>query len=483
MQIIETDILIIGSGAAGLRAAVAASKKGLKITVLSKGDSANCTRWADKNFELAGGGGCGLAAPIQPPDDFRHYYQDLTNVSGGRNTPELTLVFAKNSVSAIRYLEKKGARFVTNPDGTIKVVPEIWHSHPRIIYSKHGTGNEVRRVLKNEAQKAGVNFIDKVQVTKLVQKDMKICGCLVFSEKNHETIGVSCRAMVLAAGGAGGLFHSSSNHRKITGDGVVLAAEAGAQTINMDLYGNIPLTEAPFKGPGFVPHLLLAGRNLTVEMILNTPDFMWQLDHEKLSCETVQQLYPETYQKLWGKGFDWQTEKLRFRWVAHFMLGGVAISTEAETSIAGLFAAGEVAGGVTGRGRLPGTGIMEGLVFGKIAGKNAACYAQHTTFTPATKASFTDATWPPGSLSKKQCILLRQSQNELAEILAKALFDKHQGNIAEIKTDMELHEKKVNSILGKPYNEFTPPSSHTAFFHKLKNTIQFCKLYLEAIQP
>lgn len=483
MQIIETDVLILGSGAAGLRAAVAASAKGLNVTVLSKGDSANCTRWADKNFEITGGGGCGLAAPIQPPDDPHQYCQDLAQVAGGRNVQELTSILAENSVAAIQYLLGKGAKFVTNQDGSLKVVPEIWHSHPRIIYSKNGTGNEVRRVLKREALGAGVRFIDKVQATKLLRTDTGIGGCLLSHAEAEETMGVRCRAMVLASGGAGGLFLNGSNHRQITGDGVVLAAEAGALTMNMDLYGGIPLGVAPLSGPGFVPHLLLAGKNLTVETVLNNPDFTWQLDHEKLSCETIQHLYPATYEKLRARGFDWHEKSLKFRWVAHFMLGGVAITSEAETSIAGLFAAGEVAGGVTGCGRLPGTGIMEGLVFGEIAGENAARYARHTPFKPAAETLFTDATRPPSdNLSKKQYIRLRQSQQALAGILEKVLLDKKKQHSAEVKYEMERHEKEINSILGQPYDEFSPQSSQTAFFFKLKNTIQYCKLYIEAIR-
>lgn len=305
MDTYTTDVLIIGSGAAGLRAAVAAAQHNVTVTVLSKGDAANCTEWADSNYEITGGGGCGLAAPIHPPDSPESYFEDLSKVAGGRNIPELTEIFAQKATAAVTYLQHRGARFVTGADGYFKVVPEMWHSHPRILYSQQGTGREVRRVLKQEALAAGVTFLDGLQVTKLITKETGVCGCLAFQGTPYKTIGIRSKSTVLATGGAGGLFPQSSNHHKITGDGVFLAVEAGAELINMDLYSDIPISVAPVKGQGFVPHLLLSGKDLGVDKILGSRTFTWQLDPKRLSPESINQLYPETDKKLRAQGFDW----------------------------------------------------------------------------------------------------------------------------------------------------------------------------------
>jgi len=481
MQILSTDVLVIGSGAAGLRAAIAAAHNNATVIILSKADTANNTEWADSNFEITGGGGCGLAAPIRPPDSPEAFYLDLAKVAGGRNIPELTQLFSQRAAAVITHLQDKGVHFHTEANGGLKTVAEIWHTHPRIVYSKDKTGHEIRRVLKQEALAAGVTFLDCHQATRLLTNEGAACGCLAV-ENAEKNISIISKATILATGGAGGLFPQSSNHHQITGDGLFLAADIGADLINMDLYADIPVGVNPLKGPGFVPHLLLAGKDLDVQKILGSRTFNWQLDHARLSPDTLALLYPITVNKLRAHAFDWQTDSMEFRWVAHFMLGGLKINSQSATNIPGLYAAGEVAGGITGRGRLPGTGIMEGLVFGEIAGNNAAGYAQTKTISFTKKMLRDKLHSPSANLDKNQLAKLSQIQQSIARLIEVTFYNKKSKIINDAGDEtFNEYENLTTSILGCLYTNLTPAPEQTLFISKLMNTMRFYRLFKQAI--
>lgn len=479
MRVLESQILVIGAGAAGLRAAVEASTLGTDVAVLHKGSLANCTCWADKTYEIVGGGGCGFAAPTVPPDSPEKYYEDLSRIAGNRNVTQLTALFAEQSGKAFSYLLSNGVGFTQDKDGRPVAAPEIWHSFPRIHYSKHGTGKEIVHVLKAKAVSSGVKILEDFHVFRLLVRDGEIAGCLAFSKASQETVSIRCNAVVLATGGAGRVFQHTTNPAGMTGDGISLAWEAGADLINMDLYSDIPMSLKPVYGIGLVPQLLFAGVDIGVEELLKSPKIMWKYNPSKLSPEKFQALFPETFHYIKTSGIDLSSETIELHWMAHFMLGGVKINTKAETSVRGLYAAGEVAGGITGINRLPGTGIAEGLVFGEIAGRNAAIYAEKSESGGAGKNALTDETIKTKALSSKAFQDLQEIKHVLAELAYKALRDKKDSQVKSIADEIETLWKECNSLLDSDYTDFIPSSSQFRMISDLKSMFTYSRLYLK----
>ena len=479
MNVIDTDVLVIGSGAAGLRAAVTAAVHGVEVITLNKGRAVNCTSWADRTYEITGGGGCGFAAPIIPPDGPEKYYEDLSRIAGGGNIPELTSLFAGKSTDAFFYLKDRGVRFKKTPGGNPFTVPELWHSFPRILYSEYGTGKEIIRVLKAQAISSGAKILDGFHAFRLLVRDGEIIGCLAFSKGSKKIICFRCKAIILATGGAGRVFKYSTNPVGITGDGISLASEVGAELINIDLYSDIPMSLKPVYGIGFVPHLLFAGVNASIEELLKSPEILWTYNPSKLSLKEFQSKFPKTFKKLKSMGFNLNSDTIDLHWMAHFMLGGVRINTKAETSVNGLYAAGEIAGGITGKGRLPGTGIAEGIVFGEIAGKNSSAYVKGLRYSMLDKNILENKYSITRILSQRAFQDLEQIKNLLSQLLYKALRDKMDSFIKSTAVEFTAKEKETNRLLGAEYTEFIPSQSQSKTIFELKSVLAFGKLYLK----
>ncbi len=479
MNVIDTDILVVGSGAAGLMAAAAASVHGVNVIVINKGHSVNCTTWADRTYEIAGGGGCGFAAPIITPDGPEKYFEDLNRMAGSKNIPELTSLFAEKTIDVLHYLVNCGVRFKKTPDGKFLAVPEIWHSFPRILYSEHGTGKEIIRVLKKQALSSGVRMLEGMHAFKLLVANGEVRGCLAFVKSIGEIICFRCKAIIIATGGAGRLFQYTTNPPGITGDGILLAKEAGAELINMELYSDIPMSLKPVYGLGLVPYLIFAGVDTGVEELLNSPKILWKYNPSKLSIKEFQIKFPKTFKQLQSIGFNLVKDTIELYWMSHFMLGGIRINTKAETSIKGLYAAGEVAGGITGEGRLPGTGIAEGLVFGKIAGQNASVYAKKIKYPKLDKATFKSSFNKTKKLSKKELQDLRQIKSVLAYRMYQALREKKSLQVKTIAEEFESKEKEINKIFGSEYVDFIPSHSQAEIVFEIKSALAFGKIFLK----
>jgi|GEM_PF-5554011 len=177
MQIKKTEVLVIGAGAAGLRAALGAATTGARVTVLRK-SAACCTIESDRTFEIPGGGGCGVASPIGPSDSSEAYFTDLMKVAAGCNKPELTRLFAEKSVPRCQELTELGVEFERDENHQPRLFQEIWHSHPRILYSKRGTGHEIHRVMLSAVERLGVEIKSGWSAIRLFRDASGITGCL-----------------------------------------------------------------------------------------------------------------------------------------------------------------------------------------------------------------------------------------------------------------------------------------------------------------
>jgi succinate dehydrogenase/fumarate reductase flavoprotein subunit len=406
----ETEVLIIGGGGAGTAGALLAQENGVKVTIATK------LRHGDANTMMAEGG---IQAVSQPGKDSP-YYHYLDTMGGGHfaNTPELVYTLVTRAPSVIQWLEELGTMFDKNPDGSLKVFHLGGMSRKRDHVAADITGTEIMRTLRDEAR----NRVEHIKVlefspaVELILNEHGHCaGAILYNLETEEYFLVKANAVILATGGSGRLHIGSfptTNHYGATGDGLVLGYRAGVgvcflHTTQFHPTGAIfpeqaegLLISEKFRGAGV--HLLnIDGEQFVCEteprdacassiirectqigkgvptpagrvgVWLDTP--MIDLLHGEGSLIKE---FVGKYKLFKRYGIDITKEPILVYPALHYQNGGLQFNERGETCIPGLYAAGEVTGGVHGENRLGGNSLMDVLVFGRIAGKNAALYAR-----------------------------------------------------------------------------------------------------------
>ncbi|MBP1933906.1 L-aspartate oxidase [Ammoniphilus resinae] len=402
---VETDVLVIGGGSAGLIAALAAEKQGADVTVI-------CKQKAGKsgNTIVSGSQFCVVVPEEDNPDSIEAYYQDLIKSGKGINQKELTSLLAHESGKTIKWLEDYGMKFFIREDRYVKRQPP-GHSFPRSVptvwdgYSYLARGLSFLDPLLASIIEKNIRIIEKTMVTKLIIKEGKIAGALAINMDNQEVLEISCKAVILANGGAGNLFAQNNNTAGITGDSYALAYEAGAILKDMELIQFYPtMMIKPLKMPAenalFGDGAVL--RNTHGELFVQkyvdggemaaTRDKMSQAIFQEVQLgngvdggvyfdctgipkETMETTYSHFCEQLRKKGTDPLKDWMIVTPTTHYYLGGVKINTKCESSIPGLYAAGEAATGPHGANRLSGSSIADTVVFGIISGESAAQYS------------------------------------------------------------------------------------------------------------
>jgi hypothetical protein len=245
----------------------------------------------------------------------------------------------------------------------------------------------------------------------------------------------------------------------------------------MDLYSDIPMSIKPAYGFGFVPQLLFAGVDGSVEDLLASDMIVWEYNPSRLPLKVFESGFPATFKKISVSGIDLMKDKIGFTWMAHYMLGGIRINANCETSVRGLYAAGEVAGGVTGKGRLPGTGIMEGLIFGDIAGKQAVRHAR--SFDMPVGAKYPRVNIERHELRDWDFMKITEIRKGIAGIMYSALRDRTGNSSALLLGRTGDMEKETCEILGDD-PDFIGSVQHAPAIFELRNALVFSRLYLEA---
>lgn len=187
-------------------------------------------------------------------------------------------------------------------------------------------------------------------------------------------------------------------------------------------------------------------------------------------------LFPKTWNRLNARGFDFSTQSISFEWIPHYMCGGVKIDEHSSTTVPGLFAAGEIAGGVFGKDRLPGTGITHGLIFGEIAGHSAARFAGNRPDSWLKRRLPAPAI---RSLSSERLGEL-QIRSKLAAESARGIHRSE--NLADIETSFETVLEQKNQLdqeLNIPSDSFTPLSEQAPFYFTVRNSILFLSIYIQ----
>ncbi len=392
----SADFLVVGSGVAGLRAALELSREG-RVLVLTKGHPLQSS-----SIHAQGG----VAVAMSEEDDVAIHLTDTLKAGHGLCRKEAVRVLVEEGPDRIQELIKWGAKF-DKAGGKFAFAREAAHSRSRILRARgDATGNEMVRVLIAEAMKhRRIQRLDYHFTVDLVVEAGRCCGALVLDEHSGRRFILPARAVVLTTGGAGQVYARTTNPANATGDGMAMALRAGAVLQDMEFVQFHPTSlylpsSPPFllseamrgeggqlrnsKGELFMqryhPMAALAPRDIVsraiwAEMAATKARHVY-LDVTHLGAEFVKRRFPTIYSTCLRYDIDITEEWIPVSPSAHYMMGGVWTDLNGATTVPGLFAAGEVAcSGVHGANRLASNSLLEGLVFGARAAAAAVAYA------------------------------------------------------------------------------------------------------------
>ncbi|MCO8274464.1 L-aspartate oxidase [Actinoplanes sp. TRM 88003] len=390
-----TDVLVVGSGVAGLTAALHLREQGLHVTVVTKVNiDDGSTRWAQG----------GIAAVLDPLDTPAAHANDTEIAGVGLCDPAAVRVLVEEGPARVRELIRLGASFDRHADGSLMLTREGGHRADRIVHAGgDATGAEVQRALHEAVHRdPWIRLVEHALVLDLLRApDGRACGITlhVLGEGSEDGVGaILARAVVLATGGMGQIYSSTTNPSVSTGDGVALALRAGALVSDVEFVQfhptsfvtasvnsvQRPLISEALRGEG--AHLVdesgtrfmvgqhelaeLAPRDVVAKgihrVLLETGADHVYLDARHLGREFLEQRFPTIVASTRAAGVDPATELIPVAPAAHYASGGVRTDLAGRTSIPGLYACGEVAcTGVHGANRLASNSLLEGLVFAK----------------------------------------------------------------------------------------------------------------------
>jgi succinate dehydrogenase / fumarate reductase, flavoprotein subunit len=413
------DVLIIGGGSAGLRAAIEAHDAGANVIIISK------SKKGDPHTTLARGGINAALGTMDPEDNWMIHAADTLREGEFLADYERVELLCKNAPDAINELVNWGARFHREKDGRLTQRFFGAHTYRRTVFYEDWTGEEIIRVLMDQVSQRKIEIIDNVYVLKLLkladdvngegssaaeggggEKDVR--GALGIDLKKKEIVMFECKSLILAAGGYTRVYAvSSSRIFENYGEGVALAYEAGADLVDMEMVQFHPTgmvwpekalgtlaTEAirgeggillNSKGERFMKNYYPERMELGPRDIVARANYneiisgrgtehggVW-LDITHLPKEKILDRLPTMYEQFKKlDGIDISKEKMEVGPTAHYSMGGVVVDIKCRTKIKGLFAVGEVISQIHGANRLGGNSLLDTVVFGKIVGGEAA---------------------------------------------------------------------------------------------------------------
>jgi succinate dehydrogenase / fumarate reductase flavoprotein subunit len=403
---IKTDVLVIGAGGAGLRAAISAADAGLKTAVVSK------SLIGKAHTVMAEGGIAASLGNVDSKDNWEVHFGDIMEEGVYLSNWRIAEILAKEVPDRVFELEKWGALFDRTPDGRILQRAFGGHTYRRLCHVGDRTGLELIRTLQDQALHRDIDVIDELYITQLVKDGDRVCGAIGIKMNTGEFYAISAKAVVIATGGAGKVYKVTSNSWESTGDGIKLAYEVGATLMDMEMFQFHPtgmvyppgvrglLVTEGVRGDGG----LLYNNKMERYMLKYSPEKKEldardvvaranyaeiqagrgtehggvYLDISHKSPQYIKEKLPHMYmQFLEFAGVDITKEKMEVAPTTHYQMGGIRFDPETcMSSVNGLFAAGEVACGLHGANRLGGNSLADILVFGKRAGDNAAIFAK-----------------------------------------------------------------------------------------------------------
>jgi succinate dehydrogenase/fumarate reductase flavoprotein subunit len=402
----ECDVLVVGGGGAGASAALLAQEAGARVILITK------LRFGDANTMMAQGG---IQAADKPNDSPARHYLDVMGGGGFTNDPDLVEALVMDAPGAIAWLEQLGCMFDKEPDGAMRTIHGGGTSRKRMHAARDYSGAEIMRTLRDEVRaRADISVIEFSPALELVLDEAgHIAGAIA---QNMETDAISyirAKAVVLATGGSGRLHYQgfpTTNHYGATGDGLVLAYRAGVPLNFIDTMQYHPTGAAyPEQLLGQLVTEKVRGLGAQVCNVAGE-QFVFPLETRDVEaaafireCKerkngvitpsdqpcvwldsplidilhgpgTIARGLPAMVRQYKRFGIDMTKEPILVYPTLHYQNGGVAIKADAATPVPGLYAAGEVAGGIHGRNRLMGNSLLDIVVFGRRAGQAAGAY-------------------------------------------------------------------------------------------------------------
>lgn len=396
-ELIKTDTVIVGSGVAGLFAALCLPKS-KDILVITKENLDECDSY------LAQGGVCVL----KDINDFNCYFEDTMKAGHYENNPESVKVMIESSPDVIKTLVDLGVKFDTDGSGDYDYTREGAHRRNRILHHKDETGKEITATLLSIAKKRkNITFVTRTTMIDIIEKD-NTCYGIVCEDELGESGAIIARDIILATGGIGGLFKNSTNFSHITGDSFALALmhNIELQDINYiqihptTLYskksGRRFLISESVRGEGAI--LLnengerftdeLQPRDVVTDAICREME-KFGTDHvyitlPTMTSEEARKRFPNIFEACMEEGYDITRDKVPITPGQHYMMGGIKTDINGKTSMKHLYAVGETAcNGVHGRNRLASNSLLESLVFSKRAADLiASCDDEKEAYEP-----------------------------------------------------------------------------------------------------
>ncbi|MCL4391282.1 FAD-binding protein [Candidatus Parvarchaeota archaeon] len=404
----NTDILIIGAGGSGLRAAVEAIDSGQNVLIVSK------SLLGKAHTVMAEGGIAASLGDVDPEDNWKVHFKDTMVEGVYLSDWRLVEKLAKEAPDRVYELERMGALFDRTPEKKIMQRAFGAHTYRRLCHVGDKTGLELLRTLEDKIlHSKNVTVMDEVFITRLMKKNDTVIGAVGLDMKKGKFLAVNSKAVIIAGGGCGRIYEVTSNSWESTGDGIALAFDAGAEMMDMEMMQFHPT------GMVWPPGVrgLLVTESIRGEggLLYNTKGerFMLKYSPQKKELDArdvvARSIYKEieegrgtehggVYLDISYKGKDFimkkipgmytqfkdfanidiTKEKMEVAPTTHYYMGGIKIDPDTNsTNIKGLFAVGEAASGVHGANRLGGNSLADLLVFGKYVGQNAATYSKN----------------------------------------------------------------------------------------------------------
>lgn len=397
---VVTDVSVVGSGGAGLYAAIKAAESGANTILVDKG-------LMGRSGATVGAGGLTAVGPWSIPQDSQEaHYRDT--LSSGRyiNDHKLVRLLVEEAPKRVRELEGWGLTFDRTEEGDYFLGDASGHSFPRALAASDQVGLHIARALRRRAYQLQVGLAEDTLVISLLVQDGKVAGLTAVDTRSGDLMVLRSKAVVLATGGIGQLYTVTTNPVQATGDGLALALRAGAELVDMEQFQFYP---AGLVFPGS-----LRGFGLGVVEYSKLYNSLGERFVSRYGCEDMERssrdllarcIYSEIragrtgkhggvfldarhlpdsefsnfrheYELCLERGLDLKNETAEVAPSAHYCMGGIRINGKAQSSLPGLYAAGEVTGGVMGANRLNGNSLADIIAFGAIAGQEAARFAR-----------------------------------------------------------------------------------------------------------
>lgn len=471
------DVLVVGAGGAGCRAAIEASNHNLDVIMISKELVGKAhTAMAEGGYNVSLGN-------VDPDDNPETHFKDTIVGGNYLNNQKLARILVRDASERIFDLEEYGAVFDRTPEGKIAQRPFGKQSWRRTAYASDRTGSEIMVTLTEAIRKTSVRVFDEVFATKILVEDGRVAGVTAIDMKYGDYLVFRAKSVVMATGGAGRIYEVTSNAQLDVGDGYGMAYAAGCELIDMEMVQFHPtgmvkpesakgrlVTEA-VRGEGgillnnkgerfmkrYYPEVMeLAGRDQVARSIMTevvegrgSPDGGVYLSISHLPRSIIEFRLESMIEQFEDAGVDIREEPMQVSPTCHHFMGGIKIDEESGTNVGGLYAAGECTGGVHGGNRLGGNALADTQVFGALAGQGAARFAKlnnHTGFNRETVVGEFEKL--EAMLERKEGIAPADARKELTELMWEKvqIFRKEEDLAFAVKELRRIERERVPNI-------------------------------------